>query len=437
MFKLIYSRGWITKVFLAFLAFSFIVGTAIMFGPGSWDLGFGSYAVKVGDVKYTPKEFNLAYANLKRQNPQASDEELKKLAVNQLGITALLAYLAERDGFFVSREEIAAAVRARFSLNGTFDPRLFEEYLRRVRMTPKEFEDLLRKELLAAKYKRALFSTTYADEAVVETLLLPFSLQLNVTVYTLPLEELASSVSVNDTEARLFFEQNRERFAVEEPNTVLIYEVPSKEEVKEIYASVKEGVLPPFKPSYEVGAEEVSGLPAPYGEMAKRAFEKSAIVIKETDKGFAVAVLKKGTRRIPSYEEVKEAVGELVKKQKALKLAEENREELKKKILSGEVKVSKEGAVLPAYELTNKFSMPFDALLEILSGRREFTIVTPDGVKVLIVNSYAFKNEDLPRGEFETYARNAQYSDKVRALLESVIRSGEVKIEVNEKLLGL
>ena len=77
MFNFVYKQGWIGKLFLGFLAFSFILGTAIMWGPGSWNFGFGNYLIKVGDITVTPKEFLIELSLERNQNGELPKEVLK------------------------------------------------------------------------------------------------------------------------------------------------------------------------------------------------------------------------------------------------------------------------------------------------------------------------------------------------------------------------
>ncbi|HID79366.1 MAG TPA: hypothetical protein EYP42_02400, partial [Aquificales bacterium] len=158
MFKFVYSKSWISKVFLALLAFSFIFGTAIMWGPGGLNFGFGNYVIKVEDITVTPKEFILELSRLQRiYGEKIPRDRLKTEALNNLLITAIFAYLAEKNGFYVSADEVKDFIIRQFSdENGNFNEKKFKRYLYYLRLTPKEFEQIVKTTLLANKYKSAV-----------------------------------------------------------------------------------------------------------------------------------------------------------------------------------------------------------------------------------------------------------------------------------------
>ena len=67
MFKWIYSNNILSRIFLGLITFSFILGTAIMWGPGGLNLFGTSYIIKVGNVIITPKEYILELNKLKME----------------------------------------------------------------------------------------------------------------------------------------------------------------------------------------------------------------------------------------------------------------------------------------------------------------------------------------------------------------------------------
>ncbi len=437
MFKFVYRSDWISKLFLGVLAFVFILGTAVMFGPGSWNFGFGSYAVKVGDITVTPKEFRLVLERLSYQlGGKLPDKQIKNLALNELVVNSLFAYLAERDGFYISQKEITDYIRKTFSVNGTFSPQLFEEFLKVRRLTPKEYEDFVRKILLASKYKSAVFATTYANDKELETVTLPFVLTLKVKVYTLPLAEFSKKVKVSEEELKKFYGENRSRFTVEEPARILIFKVKDEEKLKKLYEILKSNGLPDIKPLVEIPVDKVDTLKGELKEFAQKVLRNKKLSVEKVEGGYLLGVFLPKGRKIPTFEEIKKSVENLLKSQKALQYLREHSEELKRKVLKGEIKVEPQEITLTAYGLMNRYGLTLDAVFQMLKGRKTFTVVNGDGLTVLVVENLKEEKVNLPLGEFKKLVRNGQYTRKLQGVIDYVLKTRSVKIEVNKQLLG-
>ncbi len=440
MFKFVYKSDWITKIFLGFLAFIFILGTAVMFGPGSWNFGLGNYAVKVGDITSTPKEYTLTLASLRyRYGNQLPESQLKRLALDRLVVQDLLAYLAERDGYYVSKEEITDYIRRSFSVNGTFQPELLKNFLETHRLTAAEYEDMVKKELLAAKYKSAVFSTSYADDEVVRSVLLPFALKVKAKIFLLPVEAYAGNQTVSPQEVEGFYKENRERLKQTIPARVVVYEVKGEKRLKEIYETLKEGKHPQTQPVLEVPVDKIGGVKnETLREFAKSVASAKTVMVKRVENGtFLVGVFYPKTEGVPPLSEIKPSVEKLLKTQKALSYLQTHREELVKKVLNGKVEATVFEKELSGYELIKAYGLSPDDLLQILKGKKLFSAVNGNGLVVILVEGYKLDASSLPVENYQLYVRNADYSKKLQQVIDYVIKHHQVKIEVNKNLLNL
>jgi len=437
MFKVVYKSNWISKIFLGVLAFVFIIGTAVMFGPGSWNFGFGNYVLKVGDITVTPKEYRLTLATLQyRLGNKYTEQQLKQLALNELIVNSLFAYLAERNGFYVSQKEIADFIRKQFSVNGTFSPQLFEQFLQTRRLTPKEYEEIVRKELLAGKYKSAVFSTTYVNDQTLRTVILPFILNLKVKIYTLPLESVFDKISVSDEELKDFYEKNKDRFAVEESARVVIYKAKTQQEVKTIYETLKEGKLPAVKPAAEVSVDKLDTLKGELKDFAQQVLNRKNISVERLKNGeYLIGVFIPKGVKIPTFEEIKPAVEKMVKAQKAIQYLNQHRKEYTEKILKGELQISPVETEMTAYELMNRYGFNLDTIFQILQGRRILVTVNGRGFTVIEIEGLSEKAENIPIAEFKKYVRNQQYTKRLQQVIDYVLKNREVQIEVNKNYL--
>ena len=439
MFKLVYSRGWISKLFLALFAFSFILGTAIMWGPGGLNFGGGNYIAKVGDIVITPKEYILELNRL--QNLYGSNlnrEQLKREALNNLLLTGLFAYLAERDNFFVSEEEIKRFIIAQFSdRNGTFHPEYLERYLKALKLTPAEFENMVRTTLLANKYKRAVYSTTYANDATLQALLLPFTLLFEVKVLKLPYGQFTDRFNPGEEELKEFYRKVEKNFVVKVPPRVEIYETETREGAIELIKELKEGKE--IKPLKVVPLNNsTQNLPPPFEEAVKRATKTGKYAVVETPGGkYIVALYRKGEEKIPPFSEVKEQLLEVYKAVKATEWMHRNIEQLSKELIAGKYKPQVESGSISGYELLQKFNLPPDTLMEILGGERILKVPTPDGIAVVEILKVE-KNGNLPPDVVKSYrrmVRNSLYLKKLGEVVKYVYTHREVPVEVNRNLL--
>jgi hypothetical protein len=436
MFKFVYQQGWITKVFLAFLAFSFIIGTAIMWGPGGLNFGFGNYVIKVGDITVSPKEFLLELTRLQNQyGDKLNKDQLKKAALNNLIITAVFSYLAQRDGFYVSDKEITDFIRNVFSVKGTFKVENFERYLQMLRLTPGEYRDIVKKTLLATKYKSAVHATSYANDKTLEVILLPYTLKVKAEIVKVPLEVFEKNIHFSDKELKEFYKKIEENFYEELPARVEIYFAKTEEEAQKLYKLLKEGKndnLTPVKVLEENAkpSEEVE-------EVFYKTLKSKKVAIVKTDNGFYIGIYKPSQRRILPFEKVKKQVEEIYKKYKATQWVQKHKASIEKEILTGNYKGEKQIVDLLGINLISNFGLKPEDLFDILNGKNVFTVVLPDGVyliKVLSVTIEPINDRNIVK-TYKTYLRNRQYLRKLQEVLNYLIRTNEVPIEINQKLL--
>jgi len=436
MFKFVYGKDWITKLFLGLLAFSFVIGTAIMWGPGGLNFGFGNYVIKVGDISISPKEFILEMNRLKNSYPKLNREQLKNAALNNLLLTSLFAYLAERDGFYVSKEEIKTFIERNFSEEGKFNPELFKRYLQMVKMTPKEFEESLRKTLLANKYKRAVYATSYVNEKVFETAVLPFSLKLKVKVDILSYKNFENLFKPTEEELKEFYKKVEKNFLEEIPERVEIYLAKDQKELKELYKTLKEGKKVSKKPLAVISKENLNKTEGEIRKLAERVLRDKTVSVEKSKGGYLIGVYLPPSKRVPKFETVKDKVEEIYKQLKAVEYMEKHKGEILKAVKEGKYKLEWKEMELSAYELTEKFNLTVEDIFSLISGKRELNTVLPQGLAFIRVLSLS--EEKLQKNiadYFKMSVRNADYLRKLQEIVNYVVKHQEVQIEVNRKLL--
>ena len=158
-----YKQSVIIKIVFMIIVLSFVGTIFLVWGTGDEGLGGVAYAAKVDRQQISLDDFQKSYYRLRSIYDQIYGQSMtpemekqlgiKKMALDNLIETVLIRKEAKRMGITVSKDEVAAAVAAipAFQKNGAFDFQQYQQVLRSNRMTPAEFEDTQKEELLVKK----------------------------------------------------------------------------------------------------------------------------------------------------------------------------------------------------------------------------------------------------------------------------------------------
>jgi peptidyl-prolyl cis-trans isomerase D len=281
--------GWMQKhkkylvvtIWISVIAF---VGAGFV-GWGSYDFGSSAKSVvQVGDVHIGARELAKEYERLRSlalsmgADTQKNQKELKRLALSNLIERALLKQFALDHDLRVSDGEVASAIAAQKSFwnNGRFDKDLYLRILRQNRLTPKEYEEVVREDLLLKKVLAALDPVLYDLEF--NTTASAFFIADKITYRPLDAEDI--EVKVSQKEVRAFYETNSDLFMTPPKAKVAFVEINAsqipptpKEQLLEYYKSHKssyrapDGKILPF----EAAKEQVAG------DLAKKLAKKEAL----------------------------------------------------------------------------------------------------------------------------------------------------------------
>ncbi len=211
---------WISTI--AFIGAGFV-------GWGQYSYGDKAGAVaKVGDVEISNGQLQKTYSRLYAQYNQMFqgnfDEEkakqfgLDKQALQQLIQQALLINLAHSYDLIVTDEEMIEALKAQkaFYKNGEFDKETYKLVLSQNRLSIKEYETELRKELLIQKTLKLLpIETSQYEENILNTI---FNIADKINYKVLTPDDI--KISVNDEELKKFWENQKNNYMSE-----VVYEV--------------------------------------------------------------------------------------------------------------------------------------------------------------------------------------------------------------------
>jgi peptidyl-prolyl cis-trans isomerase D len=176
-----YQQSIIIKLVFGIIVLSFVGTIFLVWGRGGDKMsGSSSYAARVNGTKISIDEFQRSYYRLRNIYEQIYGKSLspeiekqmgiRKMALDSLVNNTLIRAEAKRMGIKVSKDEVRAAIATmpEFQKNGAFDLQQYQQVLQMNRLTPKDFEESKKEELLIKKTRQEIESKTQVsdDEAL-------------------------------------------------------------------------------------------------------------------------------------------------------------------------------------------------------------------------------------------------------------------------------
>ena len=215
-----HKKWLIITIWISTIAF---VGAGFV-GWGQYSYGDKAGAVaKVGNIEISKGELQKAYSNLYMQYNQMFqgnfDEEqakqfgLQKQALQQLVQQALVVNLAHSYDLIISDAELVEALQKQdyFFKDGVFDKETYKNVLAQSRLTTKEYEADLKKNLLIVKTLELLPVEAGQNEKNILQTLASIADKINYTV--LDIKDV--KVDTSDAKVKAFWETKRQNFMSE------------------------------------------------------------------------------------------------------------------------------------------------------------------------------------------------------------------------------
>lgn len=218
-----HASSWILKGLLLLVAVTFISwGGYSFFRDKKYD-----YAAKVNGTIIHLKDYHETLQGVVNRYREAMGPAFNEKMMEQLRIRenvmdelisrALILQEGNRLGLKVSDGELAMAIESipSFQINGQFDPRLYERFLRLNRMMAEDFERMQRDNLLYTKVVQLirLNGGRVSEEEILEAYLFENE-KINLQFVKISPESFKSQVQVNDVEMKDYFQQNQEEFRI-------------------------------------------------------------------------------------------------------------------------------------------------------------------------------------------------------------------------------
>jgi peptidyl-prolyl cis-trans isomerase D len=178
----------------------------------------------VGGEGVSLQEFQLTYNNLvdfyRRIYQDRFTEDfartlnLRQQALDTLVQRKLLAHEARRQGLIVTDAELIEKVQSYpvFQVNNNFDSTRYLQVLRLSRLTPGDFEQNQREELLLAKLENLIKDAVQVTEVEVKEAFIHDREQLNVEYLRVDPAQFVAQVEVSDADLSTYYQEHLERF---------------------------------------------------------------------------------------------------------------------------------------------------------------------------------------------------------------------------------
>jgi len=213
------EAAWVKFMFVA------IVIVFVFWGMGGIVGGEkAEVAARVNADPIDPAEYYRAYDSLVRvyQNmykdnfkPEVAKAlDLKGRAMDQLIRGTLMRQEAQRIGLSVSEAELRDAIAAMpsFQRRGRFERDFYVQVLRANDLTPGDFEDAERQELLVSKVQDLIISGVHVSDAEVHDRYVYDNEKVNLRFVKLDVPEFLSQVNLADADVQAYYDKHQESF---------------------------------------------------------------------------------------------------------------------------------------------------------------------------------------------------------------------------------
>ncbi|MBW2217056.1 MAG: SurA N-terminal domain-containing protein [Deltaproteobacteria bacterium] len=216
-----HAQSWLIKVIIFLIAVVFV----LYFGTMRDSDRNAKTAMVNGELittqKYKKAYFDLMDAFQRQYKDLWNDDLIKALNVKNMALDNLISQIlieqeAKRLGLEVTEEEIQNAVLgySAFQVDGQFDMGRYQDLLGYKRMTPEEFEEILRQERLSGKFRQFLTSFSAVTDQEVQDSYTYNNEKIKISFVQFKPDDFKDSVSSDESGIKDFFEEHKEQYRV-------------------------------------------------------------------------------------------------------------------------------------------------------------------------------------------------------------------------------
>lgn len=218
-------RGWIAWLIIGLIALPFLfMGGYEYFGGGSSE----AVVARVDGEEIPRAEVEQAVERQRARLRELFGGELpddafdvaslRREALEQLIDEAVLQGYLEKQGLRVSDEELAQAIRGQtvFHEGGQFSRERYQALLERNRLTPEEYEGLMREDLKGQQFEQAVLGSSLVTTSQLERLVRLQDETRSLAYLEVPAERFREEVQVDEAEVEARYEERTESYMAPE-----------------------------------------------------------------------------------------------------------------------------------------------------------------------------------------------------------------------------
>lgn len=217
------SKGWLAKVILAFITVPFA-----LWGIDSYlhDAGSNVAVAKVDGETVTVQEYGNALQNLRSKlqaegkvDPAVLDSpEIKQSVLDRLITKRLLTAEVNHAKFMISDDQLSKYIIGlpEFQQDGQFSQELYDQVLQQNRLSPSQFENSMRRDLLLQQARESLAALAYLPHSTDEQTLKIEHQQREVSVAEIKTADYVSQVKIEPAQVKTYYEEHKDKFRVPE-----------------------------------------------------------------------------------------------------------------------------------------------------------------------------------------------------------------------------
>ena len=214
------------KIILGLIIVSFVLT-----GVGGYVSGNNNYAAEVNGQEIGRGQFENAVANERNRQQQQMGDRFSELAandgymqalrsqvLNQMIDEALLDQYAKTLGLSISDEQIKQAIfkQPAFQNDGKFDNARYTSIIRNMGLTPEQYAQALRNQLITEQLVNAIVGTDFVLTGEMDELIALISQQRVVREAIINVEALAAKQEVTEQEVSEFYARNKNDYVAPE-----------------------------------------------------------------------------------------------------------------------------------------------------------------------------------------------------------------------------
>ncbi|HQI02798.1 MAG TPA: SurA N-terminal domain-containing protein, partial [Deltaproteobacteria bacterium] len=223
-----------SKKWVRWIIFGAIIIVFVFWGGSTYLTRESSKIAKIDRYIITQQQYAKAYEDaLSMYQSQLGNAltpdmikqlDLKNKVLDQMIDEYVLDYEAKKLGITVSDEELQMAIRnfPPFQEDGQFSPENYRRVLAYQRLTPAQFEDMQRKEVLKQRIYALIAENVVVSPAEVSSLYKYQNDVFNLSYVTIDAQAYEKDMNVSDQEAAAFYDANKERYKIP-PKIALTY----------------------------------------------------------------------------------------------------------------------------------------------------------------------------------------------------------------------